>query len=117
MEHGPGKADRLGSSISSSGVFIFRRFVRAMNANEKRLSENAYPGRGIIVGMTPDSKNLVQIYWIMGRSENSRNRIFVREGDNVKRAFMRVKLTTRRFIILLSGSHSRTSTIVSTVTN
>ena len=51
-----------------------------MNANEEKLAKNAYPGRGIVVGMTPDAHNLVQIYWIMGRSENSRNRIFVREG-------------------------------------
>jgi len=77
-----------------------RRVVREMNANERRLAENTYPGRGIVVGMTPDGKNLVQIYWIMGRSENSRNRIFVREGDAVKtRAFVESKMTDPSLII------------------
>ena len=55
-----------------------------MNKNEQKLAENSYPGRGIVIGMTPDGQNLVQIYWIMGRSENSRNRIFLQEGDSVK---------------------------------
>lgn len=42
------------------------------------LSENSYPGRGIIVGLD-DSGNMILVYWIMGRSENSRNRILVYE--------------------------------------
>jgi len=48
------------------------------------LKENPYPGRGIIVGMDETGKFLVQIYWIMGRSENSRNRIFVEKKGEVK---------------------------------
>ena len=48
------------------------------------LRDSVYPGRGIIIGQTPDSKHLVQVYWIMGRSEKSRNRVFVAEGDSVK---------------------------------
>lgn len=55
-------------------------------ANLRRLAANAYPGRGIVIGQTPDARHLVQIYWIMGRSENSRNRVFVREGDLVRTA-------------------------------
>ena len=47
------------------------------------LSANAYPGRGIIAGLTPDGKKAVTAYFIMGRSENSRNRIFRAEGDDV----------------------------------
>jgi IMP cyclohydrolase len=50
------------------------------------LKNNLYPGRGIIIGMTPDSKHMIQIYWIMGRSENSRNRIFVNENGFIKTA-------------------------------
>ena len=47
------------------------------------LSSNTYPGRGIIIGKTPDGKNAAVAYFIMGRSENSRNRVFVEKGDEV----------------------------------
>ena len=47
------------------------------------LNNNTYPGRGIIVGKTPDGKSAVTAYFIMGRSENSRNRIFIEDGDEV----------------------------------
>ena len=50
----------------------------------KRLSENAYPGRGIIIGKTPDSTKAVTAYFIMGRSTNSRNRVFVEDGDGIR---------------------------------
>lgn len=40
------------------------------------LAPNPYPGRGIIIGKSPDGKNAVFAYFIMGRSENSRNRVF-----------------------------------------
>lgn len=43
---------------------------------EKELSSNSYPGRGIVLGKTPDGKKAAIAYFIMGRSENSRNRIF-----------------------------------------
>ena len=59
---------------------------RIAAANMQALSQNAYPGRGIVIGQTPDARHFVQIYWIMGRSENSRNRIFVRDGDAVRTA-------------------------------
>ncbi|WP_068776131.1 IMP cyclohydrolase [Paenibacillus sp. FJAT-26967] len=49
-----------------------------------RISDNVYPGRGIIIGLNQDQRTLTQIYWIMGRSSNSRNRVFVREGDFVR---------------------------------
>jgi IMP cyclohydrolase len=46
------------------------------------LKNNTYPGRGIVVGKSADGKNAVVAYFIMGRSENSRNRVFVeRDGD------------------------------------
>lgn len=47
------------------------------------LRENEYPGRGIIIGKSMDGKKAVFAYFIMGRSENSRNRIFVEKGDEV----------------------------------
>ena len=47
------------------------------------LSANTYPGRGIVIGTTPDNKKAAIAYFIMGRSENSRNRIFKEEGTDV----------------------------------
>ncbi len=44
------------------------------------LSQNPYPGRGLIVGLDESGKNMVQVYWIMGRSESSRNRRFERNN-------------------------------------
>ena len=47
------------------------------------LENNTYPGRGIIIGKSEDSKKAVTAYFIMGRSENSRNRVFIEQGDEV----------------------------------
>ena len=47
------------------------------------LQRNTYPGRGIVLGKTPDGRKAVAAYFIMGRSENSRNRIFVTEGQGI----------------------------------
>ena len=66
----------------------------------KELQENAYPGRGIIIGKTPDGKKAVTAYFIMGRSENSRNRVFVTEGEGIRtQAFDPSKLTDPSLII------------------
>ena len=54
-----------------------------INTVEKLIGENVYPGRGIIVGKTPDGEKAAAAYFIMGRSENSRNRVFKEEGENV----------------------------------
>jgi IMP cyclohydrolase len=51
---------------------------------KQKLSTNAYPGRGIILGITPDGKNAVAAYFIMGRSVNSRNRVFCLEPDGIR---------------------------------
>ena len=51
---------------------------------DKELQGNAYPGRGIIIGKTPDGTKAVTAYFIMGRSENSRNRVFVTEGEGIR---------------------------------
>lgn len=48
------------------------------------LKNNSYPGRGIILGRTPDNHKSLIIYFIMGRSENSRNRIFAHDGDGIR---------------------------------
>ena len=50
----------------------------------KELSSNTYPGRGIIIGLTPDGTRAVTAYFIMGRSANSRNRIFVEDGEGIR---------------------------------
>ena len=51
---------------------------------EQLLKNNAYPGRGIVLGLTPDGNKAVAAYFIMGRSVNSRNRIFVAEPDGIR---------------------------------
>lgn len=50
----------------------------------KEISSTTYPGRGIIIGKSEDGKKAVIGYFIMGRSENSRNRVFVKEGKDLK---------------------------------
>ena len=67
---------------------------------EKELKENAYPGRGIVIGMSPDGRYAVTAYFIMGRSENSRNRIFTPEGEGIRtEAFDSSKLVDPSLII------------------
>ena len=51
---------------------------------KQELTGNAYPGRGIVIGKTPNGKYAVTAYFIMGRSENSRNRVFVEDGDGIR---------------------------------
>lgn len=66
----------------------------------QELQGNAYPGRGIIIGKSPNGKYAVTAYFIMGRSENSRNRIFVEEGQGIRtEAFDPSKLTDPSLII------------------
>lgn len=54
-----------------------------INSATELLKSNTYPGRGIITGMSPDGRKLVLAYFIMGRSANSRNRVFREEGNAV----------------------------------
>ncbi len=66
----------------------------------KLLSSNAYPGRGIIIGKSADGKYAVTAYFIMGRSENSRNRVFVEDGNGIRtQAFDPSKLSDPHLII------------------
>lgn len=67
---------------------------------EKQLKTNAYPGRGIIIGKSADGTCAVTAYFIMGRSENSRNRVFVEDGQGIRtEAFDPSKLTDPSLII------------------
>lgn len=66
----------------------------------QELQENAYPGRGIVLGRSEDGTKAVAAYFIMGRSENSRNRIFVEEREGIRtQAYDPSKLTDPSLII------------------
>ena len=58
--------------------------IYAIGSMAEKLSANTYPGRGIVLGVTADGKKSVAAYFIMGRSVNSRNRIFVEEPDGIR---------------------------------
>lgn len=67
---------------------------------QQELENNAYPGRGIVIGLTPDGTRAVAAYFIMGRSSNSRNRVFVTEGEGIRtQAFDPSKLEDPSLII------------------
>ena len=67
---------------------------------EQELRGNSYPGRGIIIGRSADGTKAVTAYFIMGRSENSRNRVFVEEGEGIRtEAFDPSKLVDPSLII------------------
>lgn len=67
---------------------------------EQELKSNSYPGRGIIIGKSADGAYGVAVYFIMGRSENSRNRIFVKDGEGIRtQAFDPAKLTDPSLVI------------------
>lgn len=67
---------------------------------EQELKDNAYPGRGIVIGKSEDGAKAVTAYFIMGRSSNSRNRIFAEEGEGIRtEAFEPSKLEDPSLII------------------
>ncbi len=67
-------------------------------ANE--LNSLAYHGRGIIIGKSADGKKAITAYFIMGRSENSRNRVFIEDGEGIRtQAFDESKMTDPHLII------------------
>ena len=67
---------------------------------EQELKNNSYPGRGIIIGKSKDGTKAVTAYFIMGRSENSRNRVFVEDGEGIRtQAFDPSKLSDPSLII------------------
>ena len=66
----------------------------------KEVDSNSYPGRGIVIGRSADGKYAVAAYFIMGRSQNSRNRIFVEDGDGIRtKAFDESKVEDPSLII------------------
>lgn len=66
----------------------------------EELSRNAYPGRGIVIGKSSDGTKAVAAYFIMGRSVNSRNRVFVEDGEGIRtQAFDPDKLSDPSLII------------------
>ncbi len=69
-------------------------------AFEKELNSLPYHGRGIMIGKSADGKKAMIAYFIMGRSENSRNRVFVEDGDGIRtQAFDESKMTDPHLII------------------
>ena len=73
--------------------------MKTLNISEE-LKNNSYPGRGIIIGKSQDGKSAVIAYFIMGRSVNSRNRVFVEDGDGIRtQAFDPSKLEDPHLII------------------
>lgn len=67
---------------------------------ENELKSNAYPGRGIVIGKSPDGTKAVAAYFIMGRSSNSRNRIFIEDSEGIRtQAFDPSKLEDPSLII------------------
>ena len=84
--------------------FYFTFIYGGQNMNvrslEQELKTNAYPGRGIVIGETGDGRYAVTAYFIMGRSANSRNRVFVTEGEGIRtQAFDPEKLEDPSLII------------------
>ncbi|MBQ8280833.1 MAG: IMP cyclohydrolase [Lachnospiraceae bacterium] len=77
------------------------------------LSGNTYPGRGIIIGTSEDGKYAVTAYFIMGRISNSRNRVFVEDGEGIRtQAFDPSKLEDPSLIIYAPVRVLGNSTIV-----
>ena len=81
--------------------------VYEIGSLSEKLSTNAYPGRGIVLGISPDGENAVAAYFIMGRSVNSRNRIFVLEDSGFLKtqAFDESKCSDPHLIIYYPARH------------
>ena len=74
----------------------------------EELKNNSYPGRGIVIGKSADGKTAVTAYFIMGRSSNSRNRVFVEDGEGIRtQAFDPSKLEDPSLIIYAPPESTR----------
>jgi IMP cyclohydrolase len=93
--------DRISLEKAPSGL------EEAMAGNLSALAANPYPGRGLIAGAEPAGKRFVQVYWIMGRSENSRNRVFKEFPDGSVRteAHDPAKLSDPSLVIYAAARH------------
>ena len=69
------------NNLSFTNIELIKEFA-ARNFS-RHISENAYPGRGIVLGRNHENSWIV-LYWLMGRSSNSRNRIFTHENGNLR---------------------------------
>lgn len=79
----------------------------------KLLTSNEYPGRGILLGTSPDGKHSVAAYFITGRSENSRNRIFEKRNDGIyTKAFDESKMKDPSLIIYAAVKQFENTLIV-----
>ena len=80
---------------------------------QAEIGSTTYPGRGIVIGTTPDGKYAACAYFIMGRSENSRNRVFVEDGEGIRtQAFDPSKMEDPSLIIYAPVRVLGNSTIV-----
>ena len=83
----------------------------------EELSSTSYPGRGIIIGRTPDRAKAAIAYFIMGRSANSRNRVFVEDGEGIRtQAFDPSKLEDPSLIFMRRSAFSATRQSLPTAT-
>ena len=74
--------------------------IYAVNNIKELIKDNPYVGRGIVIGKTSDGKKAAFAYFIMGRSENSRNRVFIEDGKGIRtEAFDPSRLTDPHLII------------------
>lgn len=90
------------SRVFNFKIINIKETKAIMKANDisQLLKENSYPGRGIIIGRTADGTKAVTAYFIMGRSVNSRNRVFVEDGEGIRtQAFDPSKLSDPSLII------------------
>lgn len=79
----------------------------------RELDANSYPGRGIVIGRSADGKYAVAAYFIMGRSSNSRNRVFVEDGDGIRtKAYDESKVEDPSLIIYAPVKVLGSSTII-----
>ena len=77
---------------------------------QQELQQNSYPGRGIVLGRSEDGAYAVSAYFIMGRSENSRNRVFVTDGDGIRQVLNRLSEAIKeRTALLPNGDTMRIS--------
>lgn len=88
------QADRLGTHIFACPGANCTELQKPIKPNggismnqmslEQELKSNAYPGRGIVIGRSEDGTKAVTAYFIMGRSANSRNRVFAEDGKGIR---------------------------------
>ena len=87
--------------------------IYAIPTIAERLEGNTYPGRGIVIGRTADGRNAVAAYFIMGRSANSRNRVFVeRDGEVFTEPFDASKVEDPSLIIYAAVRHYENKLVV-----